>query len=485
MLKKLNPFLYLTSNRHMRVGRILRFKLAIFYLTFATLPTFAHIELVTVPKSQAVQLTIYNSADITMVKESRELTFKRGRNKIQFSWAGTLIDPTSLRLTFLTHKNDLTLSDTSFPPGRTDAQPDGSQRLQWNIESTFSGSARVEINYFTSGITWNADYTIITGGSEKSMSVDGFVRVNNNSGEDYPNAQVRLVVGTVNLVENIAELAQGSWRYKDLNQDERETVRREFEGRMRKAERKPAMPATTTEAVAGEDAEEKDGDKPKDVIKEGLSEYFLFTVEGKESIPNGWQKRLRAFSAREVPVKVVYRASDRTTAGQVHKFYEFRNTKEKGQDAKTSLGVSPLPDGSVHIFREDSQGNLSYQGGVTMKYVATGDKVKLDAGVTSEVVLRTFRRNFKRYSFVTDTRYDKSHYVKSWVEEYFYENELENTLGRSVHVEIERTFPGDFEPGKMDFKYEKIDSATIKFFPIAEAREKKKISYSIKIEHKE
>jgi hypothetical protein len=61
----------------------------------------ASIELVTVPKSQAVQLTIYNSADITMVKESRELTFKPGLNTIQFSWAGTLIDPTSLRLTFL------------------------------------------------------------------------------------------------------------------------------------------------------------------------------------------------------------------------------------------------------------------------------------------------------------------------------------------------------------------------------------------------
>lgn len=79
----------------------------------------ASIELVTVPKSQAVQLTIYNSADITMVKESRELTFKPGLNTIQFSWAGTLIDPTSLRLTFLNNKDKLTLRDTSFPPAET------------------------------------------------------------------------------------------------------------------------------------------------------------------------------------------------------------------------------------------------------------------------------------------------------------------------------------------------------------------------------
>lgn len=437
----------------------------------------ATIELVTVPKSQAVQLTIYNSADITMVKESRELTFKPGLNTIQFSWAGTLIDPTSLRLTFLSSKDKLTLRDTSFPPGRNDA-------LQWNIDSELSGSARVEINYFTSGITWNADYTAITNAKENSMNVDGFIRVINNSGEDYPNAEVRLVVGTVNLVEDIAGLAQGKWRYADLDEDKRDRVRSGFKRKMKKAEAaKAAM--EMEDAMPMPSAPVSGATQAKDIVKEGLSEYFLFTVEGKEKIPNGWQKRLKAFSAKDVDVKVIYRASDRLTGGAVHKFYEFRNTKEKGADPKISLGVSPLPDGTVHIFSEDAKNNLSYQGGVYMKYVATGDKVKLDAGQTREVVLRTFTRDFKRGSFVTETRYDKSHYVKEWVDEYFYEHELENTLNRAVSVEIERTFPGNFEPGKISFKYEKVDSATIKFFPEVDSREKKKIPYSIRIEHKE
>lgn len=450
---------------------------ALLLAVFAAGSLKATIELVTVPKSQSVQLTIYNSADITMVKESRELTFKRGLNTIQFSWAGTLIDPTSLRLTFLTHKEKLTLRDTSFPPGRTDA-------LQWNIDSELSGSARVEINYFTSGITWNADYTAITNAKETAMSLDGFIRVVNNSGEDYPGAEVRLVVGTVNLVEDIAGLAQGSWRYKDLDDDRRERVRNGFKKRVKRAEA-AKMAMDEAEAMPVPSAPMTGASRPKEIVKEGLSEYFLFTVEGKESIPNGWQKRLKAFSAKNVEVKVIYRASDRTTSGSVHKFYEFRNTKEKGADPKTSLGVSPLPDGTVHVFAEDAKNNLSYQGGVHMKYVATGDKVKLDAGETREVVLRTFTRDFKRYGFVTDTRYDKTHYVKEWTDEYFYEHELENTLGRSISVEIERTFPGNFEPGKIPFKYEKVDSTTIKFFPEVGTREKKKISYSVKVENKE
>jgi len=443
---------------------------------FPLVPGDAHIELVTVPKSSSVQLTIYNSADLTMVRESRELTFKKGLNTLQFSWAGTLIDPTSLRLTFLNHKGDLTLTDTSFPPGRNEA-------LQWNIESGFSGTARIEINYFTSGITWSADYTAITNSSEQTMNVDGFIRVINNSGEDYPHAEVRLVVGTVNLVENIAELAHGRWRYGDLQAGQREQVRTEFATKVRRADtkkngHKPEMPAPEATMLNGGSGKEKD------IIKEGLSEYFLFTVEGKESIPNGWQKRLRAFSSVDVPLKVIYRASDRATGGSLHKFYEFRNAKEPDQDAKTSLGVSPLPDGTVHIFTEDAQNNLSYQAGVYMKYVATGDKVKLDAGHTREVVLRSFIRDFKRSNFVTDTRYTKDHYVKEWVDEYFYEHEIENTLSRPVAVELERTFPGNFEPGKISFKYEKVDASTIRFFPNVAAREKQNVAYSIRIIHK-
>ena len=32
---------------------------------------------------------------------------------------------------------------------------------------------------------------------------------------------------------------------------------------------------------------------PKEIIKEGLSEYFIYTIEGTETIPNGWSKRMR------------------------------------------------------------------------------------------------------------------------------------------------------------------------------------------------
>src|SRR5205807_36832 len=85
-------------------------------LTIARSP--ARINVVTLPGRDSVQLTIYNSVDLTLVKETRLLTFR------------------------------------------------------------------------------------------KVINLAGHVRVTNNSGEDYENARLRLVVGVIRLVEDIAELAR-------------------------------------------------------------------------------------------------------------------------------------------------------------------------------------------------------------------------------------------------------------------------------------
>ena len=161
----------------------------------------AAVDLVTLPSREGTQLTIYNSEDITMVREHRLLTVKEGVNRIQFSWANTLIDPTSIEFRILDQQDKVDLVDTTFPAGRNDA-------LQWNIKSQVAGKIPVEIRYFTSGITWAADYVGIANEDETKLSLTGYVRVTNNSGEQYDNAQTRLVVGKINLVEKIADLAR-------------------------------------------------------------------------------------------------------------------------------------------------------------------------------------------------------------------------------------------------------------------------------------
>src|SRR6478752_5625420 len=101
----------------------------------------ARINVVTLPERDTVQLTIYNSVDLTLVKETRHLTFRKGLNRLEFSWANTLIDPTSVEFKALTHADEVELLDVSFPPRVTNT-------LEWRINSEASGEVTVEIRYF-------------------------------------------------------------------------------------------------------------------------------------------------------------------------------------------------------------------------------------------------------------------------------------------------------------------------------------------------
>src|SRR5262245_51583604 len=260
--------------------------LSVLLYFFAASSTHARINLVTLPGRDSVQLTIYNSVDLTLVKETRFLTFRKGLNRLEFSWANTLIDPTSVEFRALTHGDEVEVLDVSFPPRVANT-------LEWRINSEFAGEVQIEIRYFTSGISWSADYVAEANKAESLMNFAGHVRVNNNSGEDYENAQVRLVVGVVRLVEEIAALARAG-----------------RPGPLTLLAPAAAMPDASAKVALYQEVDrlqERAKDAPRQVIKEGLSEYFLYTVEGRDTIPNGWSKRMPSFKAIEVPIISYYK----------------------------------------------------------------------------------------------------------------------------------------------------------------------------------
>ena len=94
--------------------------------------------------------------------------------------------------------------------------------------------------------------------------------------------------------------------------------------------------------------------KPKQIIKEGLSEYFIYTIEGTETIPNGWSKRMRSFEGTTVPFKIQYRYRPAEYGDQLVRMYLLTNDKE------SKLGTTPLPDGMVRVFRQNGRDGLSF-----------------------------------------------------------------------------------------------------------------------------
>src|SRR3972149_1016835 len=114
-------------------------------------PAWGGIDLVTLPERDTAQLTIYESEDLTLVREVRKLTLQNGLNQLSFGWANTLIDPTSLSLRAVERPDAVQLLDVSYPP-RLNTQ------AVWSVQSGVEGEVPVEITFFTSGIRWRSFY---------------------------------------------------------------------------------------------------------------------------------------------------------------------------------------------------------------------------------------------------------------------------------------------------------------------------------------
>jgi len=475
-------------------------------LLAAGAPAAADVDLVTIPRREGTQLTIYNSEDITMVREHRLLTVKPGINRIQFSWANTLIDPTSIDFRILDHEDQVELIDTTFPAGRNDA-------LQWNIKSAMAGKIPVEIRYFTSGITWTADYVGISDRDETELGLTGYVRVFNNSGELYDNAQVRLVVGTINLVEKIADLAtmppppaDGKPGWQALSGRSRAKFRDAFDDAVMQADQ-AAGPGQGQ--GGGKELEHR-----KHVVKEGLSEYFLFTIEGREDIEDREPKRLVSMKVADAPLEVIYKLTDRDGGNHFTKYYRFKNIKllddegkEKDLPAMENLGLSPLPDGMVRLFSEYKNKDLAYVGGTTTKYVPIGDRVEVNVGADPDITI-TRRLKDQKITGVVARQYKRrvnNEFVwyfdlVDYDETFFYEEEIVSGKPVVAKVELERQFdanvvlwsedapPGDWnsnEPGayvdlhEVPGRKERVDENHVKYFLDLNPGEKTFVRYSV------
>jgi len=284
------------------------------------------------------------------------------------------------------------------------------------------------------------DYVGISDADETKMHFRGYVRVFNNSGEEYDNAQVRMIVGTVNLVEKIADLARrrglegaalddaakGKFRGEALRQV---AARADME----------AQNAPATEAPA----------ETKMIVKDGLSEYFLFTVAGTESVPNGWSKRMQAVEAVDVPFDIVYRMRAYQYGPRPVRFLIWRN------DDEHKLGESPLPDGQVNLYRQlapvglpplaDDGGRpsdgLAFVARQQIRYVPIKAEIEINTGPDDLVVYETRRMRMERLNFA----FDRWNNVTGWDEKALWNDTIRNYRTKPITFELRRQWDGDVD----------------------------------------
>ncbi len=423
------------------------------------------IELVTLPRRDKVQLTIYNSADLTLVRERRNLTLKKGWNWLQFMWANTLIDPTSLSLEPLAQADKIDIQQLVFPARLRELG-------RWLIRSEVSGQVPFEITYFTSGLSWRAFYMGTLSQDEKTMQLAGYVRVGNNSGEDYEKAQTRLIVGKVHILDQIAELAKRQYPY---NRPIGIRMQSELSGWGMDKKREDNELAERYSYYNGRfGAFDADEFRRKEIIKEGLSEYFLYTIEGTETIPDKWGKRLLSFEAEDIEVESLYKYDEQRWGEQTIRFVKFTN------DDDHNLGETPIPNGNVKIYGQaDEQGYLSYAGGTSIKYIPVDEEIELNLGPARLVDVEPKLMNFKTDNYM----FDKKGNVVGWDEIRTWKIEITNTRALPIEIEITRGFGTAYWIMQADIPYEKHDATHARFKLKLEPLKKQTFEYTVTTFH--
>jgi hypothetical protein len=275
----------------------------------------------------------------------------------------------------------------------------------WNVQSEISGPVPVEITYLTSGLTWRAFYMGTLAQDEKTMRLQGYVRVTNNSGEDYENAQVRLIVGKVHILDQIADLA-----------------RREY-------------PYGRPGAVSAGDAGAGDGGKGFWRAGEGR-DHGDVRCQAEGDREGGTQRVLPLYDRRhrDHPDRLVEAAGELRCRGRARRQSvqvrgrsvrpEGRAVPELQERPGAQARPTPIPDGNLKVYRSvDDAKHLSYEGQSAFKYIPVNDDVELNLGTVADVVVEPRLMEYKTENY----RFDNKGNVSGWDDVQTFAVEVRNT----------------------------------------------------------
>jgi len=290
-----------------------------------------------------------------------------------------------------------------------------------------SAEQTFETTYLTDGIRWEANYVVTIPRDESALNLNGWVTLQNDSGTDYVNAQVKLIAGEVH--------------------------------------RAPAP----REQMVMMKAMSAEGDVEM-AEQEAFSEFHLYTLPRRTTIKHNQRKQVALLRTEGVAFtrRYEFRGEDyyyfnfvpESREQNVDAFVEFQNTKEN------RLGV-PLPAGVMRMYQEDSSGSLQFAGEDRIPHTAKDEKVKLAVGKSFDIVAKRVQTDYK--------------IIADRVNESAFEITLRNHKDKDVTVDVVESLPGDWEVLQKSHDFEKRDARTIVFSVPVPKDGEVKVTYRIRV----
>jgi len=140
----------------------------------------ARVKLITLPVRERVEIQLDNP-HATLVEEERIVPLVKGENQVDFSWANTRIDPSTIVFRVVSppgeQELDVKVLSVSYPPGEA--------ALIWNVGANASGSARVRISYLLGNLSKTFNYRAVAGNDERTLVLSQYMRLQNFANEEF------------------------------------------------------------------------------------------------------------------------------------------------------------------------------------------------------------------------------------------------------------------------------------------------------------
>ena len=304
------------------------------------------------------------------------------------------------------------------------------------LESDAAGSRVLELSYLSGGLDWRADYVGELSADQKQLDLAGWVTLTNRSGSSYRDAQLQLVAGEVNQVEEAMQAPQ----YEMMA--------------VRAAAPAPSM------------------------REEGLFEYHLYSLAHPTTIADNQTKQVALLDApgvrvgKELLIQGDQRAY-REPHGELARDLAVNVYLTATNDEASNLGL-PLPAGILRIYQRDSQGNAQFIGEDRIDHTPKNEGIRLKLGQSFDVTAERKQIAFKKLSGTGPWQYQF---------ETAFEILVKNAKSEPEAVVIQERIPGDWTMLEESAPHEKGNANTALWRLEVPAESQVRLSYRVRVRY--
>ncbi len=300
------------------------------------------------------------------------------------------------------------------------------------LDARKAGDSSLGLLYLSNKLRWKADYTGMLSRDERSINVESFALLKNDSTASIKNARLRLVAGDVNLYQRPNFPETRLYRAKALSIAER----------------------------------------PK---RQELFEYHLYDMPERVSLLPGQRKHVLLFDAEVFPCtkrlvlssnRYVYYRSENRDMNRLHPtvLLEIETSKKEKKE--------PFPAGMFRVYKKDAGNQSIFVGEYQIPSVASGNKIVLALGKAFDITASRRQTAFKRLKNVGQNNY---------IYESSYEIRVHNSKSKVQQVLVREEIPGDWKVIDENVPHQKEDARHCSWLLEVPAESTKILRYSVKV----